>query len=297
MGLVFEPKGQFDWIVSHASVPFAMHFGGNRYRIYFAGRNKENKAQPGYIEVDIENPTENLYISPEPLLKLGRPGLFDDSAVGPAWIVKHGGLLYMYYWGWMRGLTVPYYSAIGLSISEDEGRTFRRYSEAPIIDRSDIDPYSTASSCVLTENGFWKMWYTSMVDFRIERGKPMYWYHIKYAESKDGIGWVRKGVICIDFKQKNETRITRPCVIKEHGIYRMWYCNAIDTYRIGYAESRDGIRWERKDEDVGIDISESGWDSEMICYPFVFEHKDQKYMLYNGNEYGKTGVGYAILRE
>ena len=51
----------------------------------------------------------------------------------------------------------------------------------------------------------------------------------------------------------------------------------------------------RKDEEVGVDISESGWDYEMICYPFVWEHKGEKYMLYNGNSYGKTGVGLAIL--
>ena len=75
----------------------------------------------------------------------------------------------------------------------------------------------------------------------------------------------------------------------------MWYCYAIDNYRIGYAESEDGIAWERKDDEVGIDISESGWDSEMIEYPFVFEHKGRKHMLYNGNEYGKEGIGYAVM--
>ena len=79
----------------------------------------------------------------------------------------------------------------------------------------------------------------------------------------------------------------------------MWYCYAIGNggYRMGYAESEDGIRYERKDQEVGIDVSESGWDSEMVCYPFVFNHKGQKYMLYCGNGYGKTGFGYAILEE
>ena len=125
----------------------------------------------------------------------------------------------------------------------------------------------------------------------------MYYYHIKYAESGDGIHWMRKGIVCIDFKYRGETRIGRPCVIREDEIYKMWYCCAIDTYRIGYAESGDGIHWVRKDEEVGIDVSESGWDSEMICYPFVFEHKGQKYLLYNGDGYGKTGLGYAILEE
>jgi len=137
------------------------------------------------------------------------------------------------------------------------------------------------------------------VKWVVENESPKPYYHLKYAESEDGIHWERKGIVCIDFKYEGETRIARPCVIKEDGIYKMWYCYAIGSggYRIGYAESEDGIRWERKDEEAGIDVSESGWDSEMICYPFVFEHKGRKYMLYNGNEYGKTGFGYAILEE
>jgi hypothetical protein len=164
------------------------------------------------------------------------------------------------------------------------------------MDRNEIDPYITISGCVLREHGIWRMWYVSANDFRIESGKGMYYYHIKYAESDDGIHWTRKGNVCIDFTYQGETRIGGPCVMRERGLYRMWYCYAIDAYRIGYAESKDGIVWTREDEDAGIDVSETGWDSEMVCYPFVFEHKGHKYMLYNGNNYGKTGLGLAVLQ-
>ena len=47
---------------------------------------------------------------------------------------------------------------------------------------------------------------------------------------------------------------------------------------------------------VDIDVSLVGWDSEMIEYPFVFEHKNKRYMLYNGNHYGKTGFGIAVQK-
>ncbi len=299
MGVIFEPKGQFDWIISHASVPFAMHLGRDRYRIYFGSRNKDNITQPGYIEIDMKNPTEILFTSPEPVLKSGQPGLFDDSAVWCHWIIQHNAHYSMYYNGWVKGVSVPYYSSIGSAISRDGGKTFKRYSRAPIMDRNDIDQYNTGGPCILVDDGLWRMWYWSAVGFEIESAKPMYHYHIKYAESTDGVHWKRDGIVCIDFKYKGETRIARPCVIKEEGIYKMWYCYAIDDrgYRIGYGESDDGVHWVRKDEEVGMDVSESGWDSEMICYPFVFEHKGQKFMLYCGNEYGKTGFGYAILDE
>jgi predicted GH43/DUF377 family glycosyl hydrolase len=77
----------------------------------------------------------------------------------------------------------------------------------------------------------------------------------------------------------------------------MWYSYRGRSYRIGYAESDNGIEWVRKDEEVGIDVSESGWDSEMIEYPYIFDHEGQRYMLYNGNGYGRTGIGLAVLEE
>jgi hypothetical protein len=75
----------------------------------------------------------------------------------------------------------------------------------------------------------------------------------------------------------------------------MWYCYRGDYYRIGYAESDDGRHWTRLDEQAGIQVSESGWDAEAICYPSVFEAKGQRYMLYNGNRYGRSGFGIAVL--
>lgn len=106
--------------------------------------------------------------------------------------------------------------------------------------------------------------------------------------------------IAITFKDETEYAIARPCVLKPgeffgDGLYRMWYCYRGDQYRIGYAESRDGIGWARKDDGVGIDVSESGFDNEAVCYPCVFADKGSLFMLYNGNEYGRTGFGLAVL--
>lgn len=160
-----------------------------------------------------------------------------------------------------------------------------------------MEPYTIlVASCILVENKVWRMQYDSAEGW-LNKDLPR--YNIKYAESRDGINWVRKGVVSVDFKYSGETRVSRACAIKENKIYKMWYCYAIGSggYKMGYAESENGIRYERKDEEVGIDVSESGWDSEMICYPFVFKHKGRKYMLYCGNGYGKTGFGYAILEE
>jgi hypothetical protein len=207
----------------------------------------------------------------------------------------------MYYLGWNLGVTVPFRNSIGLAESNDGGETFCKLYQGPIIDRTKDEPHFVASNCVIHENGLFKIWYLSCTGwFRSQDGKLMHRYHIKYAESMNGIDWDRKGIVAIDYRDEHEYAISVPRVIKDSdGLYRMWFSSRAskseENYRIRYAESHDGIVWNRKDDEVGIDVSSEGWDSEMIEYPFVFDHKGKRYMLYNGNGYGKTGFGLAVL--
>ena len=118
---------------------------------------------------------------------------------------------------------------------------------------------------------------------------------IKFAESDDGIQWTRRNSVAIDFSGPEEYAICKPCVRKDGDIYRMWFCARGKAYRIYYAESSDGVSWRRAAA-PDMDVSDSGWDSEMVEYPFVFDHNGERYMLYAGNSYGKTGFGIAVLR-
>ena len=118
---------------------------------------------------------------------------------------------------------------------------------------------------------------------------------LKYAESNDGIRWKREGRIAIPFKTPDEYAMSKPCVIRDSDCYRMWYSYRGSVYRIGYAESGDGITWERMDDQVGFRASESGWDSETVEYPNVFDSGGTRFMLYKGNRYGQTGFGLAVL--
>lgn len=294
-GLIIEPTMGLDWMATHAQLPIADRIDGSRYRVYFAGRNSDNRSQIGYAEVDLSDPRKILYITKKPVLELGALGSFDDSGVFPSWLVEHDGKKFLFYIGWMEGKRVPYHASVGLAISLDGGKRYKKFSRGPLLERNDVDPYMTLSSCVRIENGLWRMWYTSSLGWDIHDSKPRPRYHIKYAESSEGNRWKRDGTVCIDFRSNDEWAIARPCVIKEGDIYRMWYSSSNGNYRIGYAESSDGIRWKRKDDEAGIVVSKTGWDSEMVAYPFVFSHTGKKYMLYNGNNFGKDGVGYAIL--
>lgn len=295
LGLVWEPQGNLDWTVSHAMVPIAEEISPSRYRIYFSSRDHSNRSQTGYLEIDIREPGKILQLSAEPVVRFGKLGTFDEAGAMGSWIETKGNRKYLYYIGWNLGVSVPFRNAIGLAVSDDGGKTFSKYSEGPLLDRNLVDAYFLASACVLHEQDVWHMWYVSGAKWELAGGKPKHWYHIRYAASEDGIQWSRRGQVCIDFASAEEYALSRPCVLREQGVYKMWYSYRGDNYRIGYAESCDGLTWERKDEESGIDVSASGWDSEMIEYPFIFDHAGTRYMLYNGNGYGKTGIGLAVL--
>ena len=293
LSFIFKPE---NFGLLFAAVPIALINTEGNIRVIFSSRNEKNQSIPYWVDLDmislkvIDKPHRiNIY--------LGELGAFDDSGIMPSCLVKCEDELWMYYIGWNLGVTVPFRNSIGLAVSKNNGKSFEKKFIGPILDRTKDEPHFVASNCVLFEEGIYKMWYLSCVKWDEIDGKITHFYHIKYATSRNGIDWDRKGVVAIDLNYKNEYAISVPRVIKENKIYKMWYSfrgnDEITTYRIGYAESNDGINWIRKDNEVGIDISESGWDSEMVCYPYIFDYNGDRYMLYNGNGYGKTGFGLA----
>jgi hypothetical protein len=267
---------------------------GDGVRLYFSARDALNRSVTGFADLDPASPAQLEY-GEAPLLGPGALGAFDDSGAMGACLVEHEGRKLLYYIGWSLGKTVPFYTFIGLAVSGDGGSTFERVSVAPVVERGPLDPFLTTSPWVSVENGRWRLWYASGAGWDDENGQPKHRYNIRHAESDDGISWRRDARPCIDFAGREEYAIARPSVVRIGSRYRMWYSYRGDAYRIGYAESADGLDWERKDAEAGIEVSPQGWDSEMIEYPCVFEHKGSWYMLYNGNGYGATGIGLAEL--
>lgn len=300
---LFAPHNEYEWMYSHAANPFAEITPDNNWLIYFTSRDKNNRS---FINALIINPHNNfkiIKISSRPLVSPGEPGLFDDSGCAMGYLMKINEKRYLYYLGWNLKVTVPWLNTIGLAIETGIDETgfpkFEKYSKAPIMDRSHEDPFSISYPAILFENNIYKMWYGSNLSWGKTEKEMKHVF--KYAESNDGIHWTRTNQIVLNHIYKNEFALSKPFVIRDNNIYKMWYSyrwrNNITTYRIGYAESFDGITWIRKDDEVGIDVSKEGWDSEMICYPYVFDYEGNRYMLYNGNSYGKTGFGLAVLEQ
>jgi hypothetical protein len=292
LGRIYAPDGRMPWAHSHAANPVAELVDGDLYRIYFSTRNEQNRSSVGFVEIDITHPQKVLRESEAPVLSPGDLAMFDDSGASIGCIVPVGGKRYLYYMGWHLAVTVPWQNAIGLAISDAPNGPFVRYSRFPVAELNEIDPYTISYPWVATESDKFRMWYGSNIAWGAKKEDMR--HLIKYAESDDGIHWVRNNSVAIDFSGPEEYAICKPCVRRDGGEYRMWFCARGSAYRIYYAESFDGISWRRA---IGPDmeVSESGWDSEMVEYPFVFDHKGDRYMLYAGNGFGKTGFGIAVL--
>jgi hypothetical protein len=294
LGLLLSAPTQFGWAQSHAALPIVEPLEGTSARLYFSSRDARNRAQIGRAMVDLDDSDHGPVFEPDPVVRFGSPGSFDDCGATGGCLVKVGGDHYLYYSGWSLAVEVPFLFFIGCARSTDGGRSFEKVSSAPVLGRSNIDPYLTASPSILIEGGVWRMWYVSGTGWAVgEHPEPN--YLIRYAESTDGVEWRTSGHICIGYSYPGEHAIARPHVVKDGSLYRMWYSHRGGSYRIGYAESKDGLEWSRKDHEAGIGVSGEGWDSEMVCYPWVGDIGGRRRMLYNGNAYGRTGIGQAIL--
>jgi hypothetical protein len=304
-GLIFETKGQQPWMVSHACVPTVHVLNEDTFRIFFAPRNAKGQSILTYFDVDAYNPKNVRYVHTEPCMPLGKLGTFDDGGIMPCCVVPTENGLYLYYVGWNPSGSVPYRNSIGLAVSHNGGQTFERMFDGALVDRSRTEPYFTASPWIMREEeNKWHMWYASSTGFVEVADKVEPLYIIKYAHSTNGVDWVRENHTCIQPKDQYEAN-ARATVIKEDGLYKMWYCyrgsfdyrDGPQAYRIGYAESPNARDWQRLDDQAGISYSKTGWDSTMQTYPCVVQHHSKKYLFYNGNGFGKTGIGYAVWEE
>lgn len=295
-GLVWQPDSNEEWIDNSALQPTPILIDGV-IRVYVGFRDSEGVSRIGYVDLDPENPSDIIDVSNQPVLDVGKAGSFDDNGVVPAAVVKRDNNIYLYYAGYKKEQKVRFSVFGGLAISGDQGRSFTRYKKVPVIERSDDATLFRVIHSIIEENQTWRVWYCAGSSFINGKNKTLPRYEIRYQESNDGLSFSEEGESVLELRG-NEFRHGRPYVFKDD-IYRMFYAVATKSegYRLGYAESKNGHSWNRKDNLVGIDVSNSGWDSKMMSYPSIVQYKNNTYLFYNGNNMGYSGFGYAVLNK
>jgi len=309
LGKLFDPKDLAGntWMHEFAQSPSAVLMD-DCVRVYFCSRpapaaDGKYLSYIAYIDLDRGNLLNVVRVCRQPVLDLGKIGTFDEFGTYPVSVIRHGDEIRAYYAGWTRCESVPFNAAIGLAISRDGGEIFTRLGDGPVLSYSPDEPFLLGSPRIRNFNGQWQLWYVAGREWRRVDGKLEPIYKIRMAKSDNGIDWVKQGRDLIADKLGEHECQACADVSCVNGQYHMFfsyrdirdYKNGAGGYRIGYAVSDDLENWHRDDSLAGMETSASGWDSQMVNYPHLFSVDGQTYMLYQGNEMGRTGMGLARL--
>ena len=309
LGKVFDPKDltATNWMHEFAQSPSVL-ITDTYVRVYFCSRpapspDGQYLSYISYIDLDRNNLCNVLQVCKKPVLELGKYGTFDEFGTYPVSVIRDGNKIYAYYAGWTRCDSVPFNAAIGLAISRDGGETFQRMGDGPVLSHTPDEPFLLGSPRIRNFNGYWQLWYVAGREWRATDGKPEPVYKIRMATSDNGIDWVKQGLDLISDKLGEHECQACPDVTFHKDQYHMFfsyrdirnYKGREGGYRIGYAVSLNMVNWQRNDDLLDINLSETGWDSEMINYPHLFNLGGVTYMLYQGNGMGRAGFGLAVL--
>ncbi len=305
-GILWRPDKKNVWSQKFGILPTPFQIREDSIRIFFATTDADNIGRISFIDVDAANPCNILSDASDPILMEGAPGSFDDSGVNPSFIETYGSEIRLYYIGYQRSLKVPYLLFSGLALSTDGGKTFSRRNEVPFLDRRDCETSIRSAPVVVGTDMGRRIFYVSASGWQTgTSGKSWPTYSIRtiLANDPDGLDWSGTSRICVSPNfVDGEIGLGRPWVIRENGMYRMWYSirylepgENLVYRRIGYAESINAVEWTRLDDQFAFDRSADGWDSQMVCYPATIRSGDKLIMFYNGNGNGAEGFGYAEI--
>ena len=275
-GRIFVPDGTRPWM--HHMHRCRSSTNSTRRRCGFSFlscRDDENRSRIASIDLAASDPLRVLGTAPEPLLPLGQRGTFDDKGMMPSCIVADGQLRYLYYIGWNPQVTVSYRVAIGLAVSEDGG-VAACCSSGPLLDRDRDEPFFNTTPCVVRGRD-------RLAD--VVQPVPA---GLKLAAVPSPCTTSSTPRPMMAFRGKDGDRVHRlSCRNPGHwpslggavrGLLGMWfsYRGLVDyrtdprtSYGIGYAESRDGLHWDRKPDPAGLERSAEGWDSVMMAYTHI----------------------------
>jgi predicted GH43/DUF377 family glycosyl hydrolase len=308
LGKIFDPtkvEGR-EWIQEFAQAPSLIEFE-DFIRVYFSCRPKADSSgqyvsYSSYVDLD-KYDFHIIDIAQEPILELGQLGAFDEFGTYPSSVIQTEDGYAVYYGGWTRCESVPFNVAIGHGKSKD-GKKFEKSGSGPVLSFSIDEPFIISGPKIRKFNQTYYLFYIAGRRWITVNDKPEPVYKIRMASSTDGINWQKQNTNLVEDVLDEDEAQASPDVIFANGKYHMFFCyrqasdfrrNKDRSYRIGYASSIDLIRWTRDDSKVGIDVSENGWDDEMVAYPHVFRLNNKIYMFYLGNQVGRYGFGAAEL--
>lgn len=292
-----------DWFKKNAMMALPYALNDKVIRLFVTLCDADNVGRIGYVDVDADNPGLILDYSRKPVIDIGESGTYDDNGVVTGSLFTMGEKLYLFYSGYQLARKIPYMIFSGAAVSGDKGETFKKLNkDVPLLDRIPTEKNFRCVPNIIQQGTTFKMWYLAdclqqSAWLISDTGKMQPVYSERYLESDDLLNWEGAGEPVLRFESEDEHGLSIGSIWMEDSIYKCIY--SIRTlskgYRLGYAESRDGKHFLRKDEELNIDVTPGAFDSKMMCYAKIFSIKNKTYLFYSGNHYGMEGIGYAEL--
>lgn len=302
LGIIWNPKNlKIENSISHAFIPTPFVLSEEIVRIYYTSLDSNNKGRTFFVDLNYKDNFKILNYSKKSILDLGGKGTFDEDGILATSVLEVNKKVYLFYVGFENVLNVRYKLFTGLAISEDMGETFKKYSTTPILDRTPGEQCFRCGPFVMHENNKFKMWYVGGSDWITDNtkvSKPV--YDLKYIESENISEWPKKSKTVMKIDGKYEHGFGRPFILRHNKIYKLFYSirNLGNfQYKLGYAESKNGINWERKDNIVGLNTSNSSFENRAVMYSSIINLNNNYYCFYNGNNFGENGIALAKLVE
>jgi hypothetical protein len=293
LGVVFQACGQQPWMRSHAYVPTAC-LQGDRIRVFAAFWDENNTGRVGFVDLRSHDPTSVIGYSREPVLDIGAPGSFDEHGTTPMAVVADGDALKLYYAGWQRSPTVRYLIFTGLAVSEDEGASFARVSDVPILDR--VPGHHLVRTGFIDRHGpVWKAWIAESEGLAKIAGKMVPSYSLNYIESADGLSWPSRSRTCFSQGSDGIFGYGRSCIWRDsEGYHAMLSVRRAMGYRIEYARSEDGETWTSPGLDGFALLPDHTIPTQAeTMFPSVVRVAGVLYAFYNGDAFGREGMRCA----
>ncbi len=217
---------------------------------------------------------------------------WNDLAVINPTVLYVDGLYKMWFGGRNVGLQIQ----IGYATSED-GINWDELSEPVLTVGSpgDFDSQDLKALSVLHDDDEYKMYYTATNSSGMPR--------LGLATSPDGITWTKYAQNPIlDLGEPgswNEARAHNASVLKQDGVYYMWFSGRNNNFDIGIglAYSADGITWEEDQlNPVFLMSPHIPWESDYPTFPAVVEREDGSFLMaYMGFDglYRQVGIAHS----
>lgn len=294
---VLPERGLHPKLLSHTANPTAFHLHDDTYRIFFSARDDQNRSSVGAVDIDVVT-TQIVKEHDTPIIEYGPLGSFYQDGISLGNYYEASGRCYLTFMGWRNPAVGHWRGDIGRLIIGDD-LSLAIDSSDPFIFCDEVDPISLSYPWVMmTQEGHYDMWYGSTLSWDIGNGEML--HVLRHARSADGETFT-KTLNQVPSQIGVAQAFSRPTILRVgDNSWNMWFSYRPGTgssYRVGHAVSSDGLKWELSLNGITLDASSTGWDSNMVEYPYVFRHKGTVHMLYCGDGYGKTGFGMATLSD